>query len=148
MTLTALVKTRFQLCLKVLEIDMKVLLDTHLLIWAAAGKLPSKAIPYIDEKANTLLFSSASIWEIVIKSELDRKDFSVDPCALYHGLLCAGYKELPVTSRHCLLVKTLPKLHKDPFDRILLAQAACEAVMLMTADEALAQYSGLVVDVG
>ncbi|MCL2165664.1 MAG: type II toxin-antitoxin system VapC family toxin [Oscillospiraceae bacterium] len=127
---------------------MRILLDTHLLIWTAAGNPPSKSVRYIDDKANTLLFSSASIWEVTIKSGLNRADFAVDPAALYNGLLSAGYEELPVTSRHTLLVRNLPMLHKDPFDRILLAQAASEGITLITVDEALAQYPGSIVFVG
>ena len=127
---------------------MRILLDTHLLIWAAADKLPPKAVSYINDKANTLLFSSASIWEITIKSELGRTDFSVDPAALYNGLLGAGYEELPITSRHSLLVRNLPMLHKDPFDRILLAQAASEGIMFITADKVLTQYPGSITFVG
>ena len=127
---------------------MKILLDTHLLIWTAIGSPPSKAIHYIDDKANTLLFSSASIWEITIKSGLNRADFTIDPVALYNGLLGARYEELPVTSRHALLVRTLPMLHKDPFDRILLAQAASEGITFLTADEILAQYHGSIIFVG
>ena len=127
---------------------MRILLDTHLLIWTAAGKPPSKAIHYIENKANTLLFSSASIWETTIKSGLNRADFSVDPVALYNGLLGARYEELAVTSRHVLLMRNLPMLHKDPFDRILIAQAASEGITFLTADEILAQYRGSVVFVG
>ena len=127
---------------------MRILLDTQLLIWAAADKLPPRAIPYVENKANALLFSSASIWEIAIKSTLSRKDFLIDPAILYHGLLRAGYKELPVTSRQALLVRSLSKLHKDPFDRLLLAQAACEGITFITADEALTQYSGSATYVG
>ena len=127
---------------------MRILLDTHLLIWAAMGNLPSKAIHYIDDKANTLLFSSASIWEITIKSGLKRMDFIIDPTTLYNGLLNAGYEELSVISRHALLLKSLPALHKDPFDRILLAQSASEGVTLLTADAVLGQYPGSVIFVG
>ena len=127
---------------------MRILLDTHLLIWTAAGNPPAKAISYIESKANVLLFSSASIWEITIKSGLNRTDFAIDPAALYNGLLGAGYEELPVTSRHSLLVRALPMLHKDPFDRMLLAQAASEGITFLTADEVVAQYPGSVVFVG
>jgi len=91
---------------------------------------------------NTLLFSPASIWEVVIKRGLGREDFSVDPASLYSGLLTAGYEELPITGRHALLVSNLPPLHKDPFDRILLAQAASEGIPLLTSDSVLAQYPG------
>ena len=127
---------------------MRILLDTHILIWTAAGNPPPKAVHYIANKMNTLLFSSASMWEIVIKSGLNRADFAVDPTALYNGLLNAGYEELKITSRHALLVRALPLLHKDPFDRILLAQAASEGITFLTADETLAQYPGSVVFVG
>ena len=127
---------------------MRFLLDTHLLICSAAGNPPTKAIRYIDDKSNTLLFSSASIWEVTIKSGLNRADFMIDPAALYSGLIGAGYEELPVTSRHALLVRTLPMLHKDPFDRVLLAQAASEGITIITADRVLSQYPGSIVFVG
>ena len=127
---------------------MRMLLDTHLLIWAACGKLPPKAAAYIDDKANTSLFSSASIWEITIKNGLNRTGFSLDPAALYNGLLGAKYQELPITSRHSLLLGALPMLHKDPFDRILLAQATCEGIVLITTDKVLAQYPGSIIFVG
>ena len=124
---------------------MNLLLDTHLLLWAAAGKLPKDAAKYINDRANTLFFSTASIWEIVIKSGLGRSDFVVDPSALYMGLTYAGYKELEIAGRHTLLVSTLPPLHKDPFDRLLIAQAAFEGMSLLTCDELIAQYPGSVI---
>ena len=127
---------------------MKLLLDTHILLWAAAGELPSEAARYIEDMANTLLFSPASIWEIVIKRGLGRTDFVVDPASLHNGLLNAGYQELPITGLHTLLVANLPLLHKDPFDRILLAQAAAEGIPLLTADSNLKQYPGSVIFVG
>jgi len=127
---------------------MKILLDTHILLWAAADDLPAPAARYIADSANTLLFSPASLWEIVIKRGLGRSDFTVDPASLYSGLIGAGYQELPITGRHTLLVSTLPTLHKDPFDRILLAQAASEGIPLLTADNAVRQYPGSVIFVG
>jgi len=102
----------------------------------------------MEDKTNILLFSSASIWEVVIKSGLGREDFVVEPASLYSGLLSAGYQELPVTSRHSLLVATLPPLHKDPFDRILLAQSMSEGVPLLTIDRILTQYKSSVIYVG
>lgn len=124
---------------------MKLLLDTHILLWAAAGDLPASAARYVENRENTLLFSSASIWEIVIKRGLDRADFIVDPASLYSGLLDAGYQELSITGKHSLLVGTLPPIHKDPFDRILLAQAASEGIPLLTSDEVLSRYPSSVI---
>jgi PIN domain nuclease of toxin-antitoxin system len=97
---------------------MTFLLDTHILIWAAEGTLPQGAIPFISNTDNALLFSPASIWEIVIKNSLGRADFHIDPFALYRGLLDRGYTELAVTGRHVLAVGDLPPIHKDPFDRL------------------------------
>jgi PIN domain nuclease of toxin-antitoxin system len=121
-----------------------VLLDTHLLLWAAAG---NKQIPdqvrkrLVDEQVQPL-FSAASIWEVVIKSALGRNDFKVNPALLRRGLLENGYQELPITSAHALAVSQLPDHHRDPFDRILAAQANEEGVELLTADETLAAYPG------
>ena len=123
---------------------MKLLIDTNLLLWAAANTLPKKAIPYFSNEENELLFSSASIWEVIIKKGLNRADFKIDPVALYCGLLDNGYTELAITSRHVLLVADLPKIHKDPFDRILIAQAKAEGVALLTSDKMLAQYSSTI----
>ena len=104
---------------------MRLLLDTHLLLWAAGqpDKLSAKARDLIEDSGNTLAFSAASLWEIVIKSGLGRDDFQVEPRRLRRGLLDAGYHEIAVTGEHTLAVRRLPPLHKDPFDRILIAQA-------------------------
>ncbi len=121
---------------------MKYLLDTHVLLWAAAGKLPEEALGLITDSANELYFSAASLWEIVIKNSLGRDDFKVDPAVLRRGLLDAGYQELSVAGMHALTVADLPLLHKDPFDRVLLAQAKAEGITLLTFDAALAEYAG------
>ena len=126
---------------------MKILLDTHILLWAAAGQLPDAALSYIEDKKNTLLFSSASIWEIVIKRSLGRPDFIIDPASFYSGLVGAGYKELMISSNHSLLAATLPNLHKDPFDRILIAQAALEEIPILTFDALVAQYPGSIIHI-
>ena len=120
---------------------MKILIDTHLLLWAATDMLPKKAVPYFANVENELLFSSASIWEIIIKKSLNRPDFQIDPSALYWGLLDNGYTELNITSHHALLVASLPSIHKDPFDRILIAQAKAEKIVLLTSDKTLSSYS-------
>jgi PIN domain nuclease of toxin-antitoxin system len=126
---------------------MRYLLDTHILLWAAAGKLPRSAAEYVEDEANELYFSAASIWEIVIKRRLNRKDFEIDPTLFYRGLCSAGYEELFVTAEHALAVEMLPMLHKDPFDRLLLAQAISEELIFLTADETLARYGRPVIRV-
>jgi PIN domain nuclease of toxin-antitoxin system len=119
---------------------MNLLLDTHILLWAAAGTLPKKAVELIASEQNTLLFSTASIWEIVIKNGLGRSDFQIDVNALHNGLLNSGYVEVAISSRHTIITGTLPLIHKDPFDRILVAQAQYEKATLLTSDNILAKY--------
>ncbi|HEV7768041.1 MAG TPA: type II toxin-antitoxin system VapC family toxin [Thermoanaerobaculia bacterium] len=123
---------------------MKLLLDTQLLLWAAGQpeRLSSAARKQLSNSRNELFFSAASIWEITIKNSLGRDDFRVEPRLLRRGLLDNGYTELPVTSEHAVNVDSLPLLHKDPFDRILLAQAFTEGITLITADAQLARYPG------
>ncbi|WP_305858049.1 type II toxin-antitoxin system VapC family toxin [Balneatrix alpica] len=123
---------------------MNLLLDTHLLLWAAAGsdKLPAEAADLINDPGNRLYFSAASIWEVVIKNSLQREDFHVDPHLLRRGLVDNGYDELGITSAHTLGVAHLPSIHKDPFDRMLVAQAEVEGFLLLTKDELVAQYPG------
>lgn len=123
---------------------MKLLLDTHLLLWAAEASddLPAKAAILIDDDSNQLLFSAASIWEVAIKNGLGRSDFRVDPHLLRRGLLDNGFLELPITASHAAAVVGLPNLHKDPFDRILVAQATMEGVILLTSDAKVAEYEG------
>jgi len=123
---------------------MKILLDTHLLIWAVAesGRLPAGAREMLEAPENELLFSAVSIWEIAIKFLRNRPDFTVEPHLFRRGLLDAGYTELPVTGVHAAAVTGFAALPKDPFDRLLLAQAATEGFLLLTADAALAQYGG------
>lgn len=125
---------------------MKLLIDTHLLLWLAlgSGKLSTQARAVIEEPGNSLFFSAASIWEVAIKRGLARDDFTVDPHLLRRGLLDNGYEELAVDSRHAAATLDLPPLHKDPFDRILVAQAMVEGMALATADEALARYPGTI----
>ncbi len=123
---------------------MKFLLDTHLLLWAAdqQERLSADAVGLISDPANELFFSAASLWEIAIKQGLGREDFKVDARLLRRGLLDNGYSELPVASEHAVAIDCLPSLHKDPFDRMLVAQAMIEGITLLTADSILAQYPG------
>ncbi len=123
---------------------MHLLLDTHVLLWAAGApdKLSSRALDLIQDAENHLLFSAASIWEITIKRGLGRNDFRVQPEVLRRGLVENGYSELGITSTHVMAVGRLPGIHKDPFDRILVAQAMTEGVVLLTADDMVAKYPG------
>lgn len=123
---------------------MMLLLDTHLLLWAAGqpDKLSAKARKLIKDPQNELAFSAASLWEIAIKSGLGRDDFRVDPRLLRRGLLDNGYAELAVTSEHAVSINSLPPIHRDPFDRMLLAQAHAEGITLLTSDTVVAQYPG------
>jgi PIN domain nuclease of toxin-antitoxin system len=123
---------------------MKLLLDTHLLLWAAGEpkRLSKQARTLIDNPENELLFSAASLWEVAIKRGLGREDFEVDARLLRRGLLDNGYSELPIISDHVVATESLPPIHKDPFDRVLVAQATVEGVTLLTIDSLVARYPG------
>lgn len=123
---------------------MKLLVDTHLLLWAAGlpDRLSQAARTLLEDPTNELLFSAASLWEIAIKRSLGRDDFQVEPRLLRRGLLDNGWIELPITSTHAVAIEHLPPLHKDPFDRLLLAHASDEGIVLLTSDAQLAQYPG------
>jgi len=123
---------------------VKLLLDTQLLLWAAGQpeRLSAAARRLLNNPRNELFFSTASLWEIAIKHTLGRDDFRAEPRVLRRGLLDNGYAELPITSEHAVNIDTLPPLHKDPFDRILVAQAFSEGITLLTVDTQLAQYPG------
>ncbi len=121
---------------------MKLLLDTHVLLWAALdpGRISAAGRDLLNDPGNDLLFSPASLWEIAIKRGLGRPDFTVQPKPLRRALLDNGYTELPITSQHAVAVEDLPAIHKDPFDRLLVAQALVEGVFLISADPVLARY--------
>ena len=123
---------------------MKLLLDTQLLLWAAGqpDRLSPSASKLLLDRDNELMFSAASLWEIAIKRGLGRDDFQVEPRLLRRGLLDNGYTELAITSQHAVSIDSLPNLHKDPFDRLLLAQALIEGITLLTSDARLALYPG------
>ncbi len=123
---------------------MKFLLDTQLLLWAAGqpDRLSAAARKLLNDPRNEFLFSAVSLWEIAIKNSLGREDFRVEPRLLRRGLLDNGYMELAITSQHAVSIDALPPLHKDPFDRLLFAQALTEGVTLLTSDAQLAAYPG------
>ena len=123
---------------------MRLLLDTQILLWAVnrPDRLSAAARTLLTNADNDLLFSPASLWQVSIKNAIGRDDFRVEPRVLRRGLLDNGYAELPITSEHAVNIESLPLLHKDPFDRILLAQAFTEGIMLLTSDVQVARYGG------
>ena len=123
---------------------MKFLLDTHLLLWLSIrpDRLSPTARAIVEDPASELFFSVASIWEIAIKRALGQSHFLVEPSIVRRGLLENGYSELLITSHHALVAGPLPRIHNDPFDRILIAQANVEAITLLTSDPIVARYPG------
>ncbi len=126
---------------------MRLLLDTHILLWALGepARLPPVARQAIVDTANVVLFSAASIWEIAIKSQLGRAGFDASPEEIARAAVDSGFEELPVRAGHAALTATLAAHHRDPFDRLLVAQALAEPARLLTVDAALRPYSELVV---
>jgi PIN domain nuclease of toxin-antitoxin system len=123
---------------------VRLLADTHVLLWAMdhPRRLSKVAVSLLTDEENELFFSPLSIWEVSIKGSLGRRDFNLDPSNLRRGLLNNGYTELPVNSDHAIAVQSLPKLHKDPIDRLLIAQATVEGITLLTSDRQVAKYPG------
>jgi PIN domain nuclease of toxin-antitoxin system len=125
---------------------MRLLVDTQLLLWAVAKtrRLPKEARRLLEDPANEVLFSAASLWEIVIKAALRRTDFKVDVARLRPALVEMGFVELPISGAHAERLASLPPIHKDPFDRMLVAQSLAEPLVLLTNDRVLADYGDVV----
>jgi PIN domain nuclease of toxin-antitoxin system len=123
---------------------MKLLLDTQILLWAAGQpqSLSAAARKLLSDARYELVFSAASIWEVAIKGSLGRPDFRLDPRVFRRGLLDNGYAELAVSSAHAAALDSLPTIHRDPFDRMLVSQATHEGITLVTADATVARYPG------
>ena len=123
---------------------MRLLLDTHLLVWAMGSpeRLPIGLAEMLEDPLNTPVFSVASLWELVIKRALDWPDFNLEPAVLRRALLDGGWQELAIAAHHVLAVANLPPLHRDPFDRLLVAQASADGLLLITADRQLTAYPG------
>ena len=123
-----------------------LLLDTHLLLWAAfePARLSSKATKTLQSRETPLAFSLASLWEVAVKSSLGRPDFAVDPGLLHRSLLAEGFVEVAIAAPHLARVATLPWVHRDPFDRLLVAQAIENKLTLLTADATLKRYGRFV----
>ncbi len=126
---------------------MRLLLDTHILVWAliAPHRLPPETRAILESGDNDVLFSAASVWEMAIKAALGRADFQVSPHTMLNAAVDSGFRELAVKSQVALLAASLPLHHRDPFDRMLVAQAMTESAMLYTADRQLTAYSELVI---
>lgn len=121
---------------------MRILFDTHLLVWGAQNspRLPSEVSALMTDPSVKSFFSAASVWELAIKASRKRPGLQIDPVRLRGGLLATGYHELPVDSQHALHVLNLPPIHKDPFDRLLVAQAIVEGLPLLTVDPKVSAY--------
>lgn len=123
---------------------MRLLLDTHILVWAVAEsrKISANGRAFLAILQNTLLFSAVNLWEVAIKTALARDEFRFDVGRLLQKLLDNGYAEVAVTGAHAAALAALPPVHKDPFDRMLVAQATVEDLTLITADPIVAGYPG------
>jgi len=123
---------------------MRYLLDTHLLLWATedSPRLSRMARTLLLDADNEFYFSAVNIWEIVIKQAKGLAGFDADPYLVRDSILQFGYGEIGITSQHVLAVSTLSPIHKDPFDRLLIAQATIEGIVLLTADKTIARYPG------
>ncbi|MDR0514593.1 MAG: type II toxin-antitoxin system VapC family toxin [Coriobacteriaceae bacterium] len=119
---------------------MQVLLDTNSLLWAMGDTLDPASADLLEDGTNTILYSTVSIWEIVIKKGLQKESFEIDVYELIDTLQDAGYKRLDITEDHIITVGLLPHIHKDPFDRLLVAQAQYERLTLLTSDELVREY--------
>ena len=125
---------------------MRVLLDTHILLWAvaASSRLPDAVREVLEDGTNDAYYSAASIWEIAIKSALRQKALHIDLAAMRAALPRMGLSELPVTAEHAAGVAALPPIHRDPFDRLLIAQSIVEPLTLVTNDSVLGRYASTV----
>jgi PIN domain nuclease of toxin-antitoxin system len=119
---------------------MKLLLDTNTLLWATTGAIDPKSAALIDDEESGVFYSTVSVWEIVIKKALDKQGFTVDLEELLEYLAATGYHRLDISEQQILAVGSLPLLHKDPFDRLLVAQALHERMTLLTGDQTVCKY--------
>jgi PIN domain nuclease of toxin-antitoxin system len=123
---------------------MTFLLDTHFVIWIPINDrhIGKAGRRILTEPTNAFLFSAANLWEIAIKRARKGGAFAYDPRAIRKHMLANGYAELPIEGSHAVAVDSLPPIHKDPFDRLLIAQAMVEGITLLTRDRTIANYPG------
>lgn len=121
------------------------LLDTHILLWLEYNvkKIPNDVINLLENPEIAVYFSIASLWEIAIKINLNKRDFDVHLTSLYDAMVKNGFEEIAIRKPHLDIVSQLPIQHKDPFDRLLIAQAMSENLTLITHDEKIWQYQDL-----
>jgi PIN domain nuclease of toxin-antitoxin system len=126
---------------------MRLLLDTHIALWAISDdpKLSGSARSLITAPENEIIVSAASIWEIAIKHSLGRSNMPVSAADVLKWFRESGYRLLAISPEHTVMVESLPSLHSDPFDRILIAQALYEPLRLLTHDALLARYSDMII---
>jgi PIN domain nuclease of toxin-antitoxin system len=124
----------------------RFLVDTQLLLWNVYGsrKLPAPDARLFRDGRHQFFYSAASLWEIAIKAARGRADFIADPAAIRDALEANGFHELPIAAQHAAQLSSLPPIHADPFDRMLIAQAIVEPMALITSDERLAAYPGTI----
>lgn len=120
----------------------RLLLDTHVMLWAlsAPERIPIEVRERLEDPGTTVLVSAASLWEIAIKAALGRPGFSVEIAEVASAIETAGFEALPITPQHAVAVSALPPLHRDPFDRMLIAQAIAEPLHFVTCDRNLSEY--------
>jgi PIN domain nuclease of toxin-antitoxin system len=123
---------------------MRFLLDTHFLYWTAIddARLKPATRELLLDPQNQFCFSAVSLWEIVLKRARRGPQFGYDPRPLRRQLIANGYEEMAIDGSHVIAVESLPPIHKDPFDRLLIAQATVEGIVLLTADATIARYPG------
>ena len=123
---------------------MRYLIDTHLLIWAARGteSLPVKIDDIINDLSHDIYVSIASLWEMAIKKSLRKLNIDDE---IFENLESHGYKMLPVEPRHLKILMELPHHHRDPFDRMLIAQSMVEKLTLITSDKTLERYGAKII---
>ena len=124
----------------------RFLVDTQLLLWNVYGsrKLPARVARLFRDGRHQFFYSAASLWEIAIKAGRGRADFVADTAAIRDALEANGFHELPVAAQHAVALATLPGIHADPFDRMLIAQSIVEPMALITSDARLAAYPGTI----
>lgn len=123
---------------------LRLLLDTHIALWAIADsrRLSKDARDLIRSPEATIWVSTATVWEIAIKHAMGKGDMPESSTVALGYFRDSGYRLLSIEPEHAAAVEALPAIHRDPFDRLLIAQAAHEGMILLTSDAVMAKYPG------